>query len=184
MRNPAIILFAALFVTGLAASCNKELDAAYGRQEEDIAAIVDGFVKADPTVKVRYQAGSTRVTTVGGQGDSLSADGAVSFYYAGYSITGRALSRDALFVTNYDVFAKSVKWNLSDTTRFAISTVQLADDTLIEGLRNGLAGVRAGEECYVLFSGKHAFPRNRKFGPIPANSALAYHLWIQSVSNE
>ena len=39
-----------------------------------------------------------------------------------------------------------------------------------------------GEECYVLFSGKLGFG-SRIVGTIPRNSALAYHLWIKSVSN-
>ena len=61
--------------------------------------------------------------------------------------------------------------------------LNLGEDELVEGLRNGLRGVRGGEECYILFSGKYGFGK-KAFGTIPANSALAYHVWVESVSND
>jgi FKBP-type peptidyl-prolyl cis-trans isomerase len=43
--------------------------------------------------------------------------------------------------------------------------------------------VKAGEECEILFCGKYGFG-NSTFGIIPANSALAFKIWVVSVSNE
>ena len=54
---------------------------------------------------------------------------------------------------------------------------------LLEGLRNGLIGVRSGEECEIAFSGKYGFG-NEIFGTIPVNSALLYKIWVIGVSNE
>ena len=54
---------------------------------------------------------------------------------------------------------------------------------MVTGLRNGLVGVKGGEECYILFSGKYGFG-NKQSGTIPANSALVYHVWVESLSNE
>lgn len=51
---------------------------------------------------------------------------------------------------------------------------------MIEGLRNGLEGVRAGEECYIVFSGKYGYG-NKVHGNIPVNSALLYHIRVLSV---
>ena len=59
----------------------------------------------------------------------------------------------------------------------------MTDVHLVEGLRNGLLGVRTGEECEILFSGKYGFG-NEIFGTIPVNSALLYKIWVVGVSNE
>jgi FKBP-type peptidyl-prolyl cis-trans isomerase len=61
--------------------------------------------------------------------------------------------------------------------------INITDSELIEGLRNGLMGVKAGEECEILFSGKYGFG-NKTFGMIPAKSALLYKIWVVSVTNE
>ena len=59
----------------------------------------------------------------------------------------------------------------------------MAKDKLLEGLRNGLIGVRNGEQCKILFSGKYGFG-DEEFGIIPTNSALAYEIWVEAVSND
>ena len=59
----------------------------------------------------------------------------------------------------------------------------MGSDTMVKGLRNGLVGVRAGEECEIIFSGKYGFGR-KAFGIIPANSALLYKIWVHSISHE
>ena len=56
-------------------------------------------------------------------------------------------------------------------------------EELLEGLRKGLEGVRAGEECEIMFSGKYGYG-NKTFGIIPATSALLYKIWVVGVSNE
>ena len=112
----------------------------------------------------------------------MKEGGAVSFYYAGFLISSSRLSNNTLFATNYDTFANSAGWAVSDSSTFTISTVKLGEDNLVEGLRNGLIGVKGGDECYVMFSGKHGFGKKKITG-IPSNSALAYRLWIKSVSN-
>jgi FKBP-type peptidyl-prolyl cis-trans isomerase len=47
----------------------------------------------------------------------------------------------------------------------------------------GLEGVKAGEECEIIFSGKYGFG-NKAFGMIPAKSALLYKIWVVSISND
>jgi FKBP-type peptidyl-prolyl cis-trans isomerase len=183
MKTSRKILFACMAALA-AASCNKELDATYEQQEGTIASIVQSFLKADSTHTVSHQDGSTRVTVVQGSGEKLQEGGAVSFFYAGHYLSGTSLSASNLFATNYDVYARSANWNLSDTTAFTVATVKLSDSELVDGLRKGLIGVQGGEECYILFSGMYGFAKNKTFGLVPANAALAYHLWIQSVSNE
>ena len=168
----------------LAASCgSKQLETTYDKQESNIQAIVNTLTKDQESATTDYNNGSVRVTLVHGDGEELKEGGAVSFYYAGFFISSSRISNSNLFATNYDTFANSVKWTVTDSTSFDIRTINLAEDDIVEGLRNGLIGVRGGDECYVLFSGKHGFGK-KKFANIPSRSALAYHLWIKSVTND
>ncbi len=182
MKGRALTAF--LLSLGIIAwsGCTKQLESAYDGQEKSIQSIVQSLERSTPDASTEYLDGSVRVTVTHGEGEALKEDGAVSFYYAGQYISGSSLSPSTLFATNYDVYANSVGWKITDTTAFKIRTVNLAKDDLVEGLRNGLAGVKAGDECYVLFSGKHGFGK-KKIANVPSRAALAYHLWIKSVSN-
>lgn len=173
-------LAAALLVL---ASCENKLESTYTKQEANIESIVSALTRADETATVDYHDGSVRVTVVHGEGEALESDGAVSFYYAGHVITSGSISNSNLFVTNYEDFANSVKWSISDTSAFKIKILDLSGEQIVAGLQKGLVGVKSGDECYVLFSGKHGFG-SRAYGRVPQNAALAYHLWIKSVSNK
>ena len=59
----------------------------------------------------------------------------------------------------------------------------MSDAKLIPGLKDGLLGVKAGEECEILFSGKYGFG-NENFGIIPANSAQLWTIWVVGVAND
>ncbi|MBP5218761.1 MAG: FKBP-type peptidyl-prolyl cis-trans isomerase [Bacteroidales bacterium] len=182
MRRALYISAAAVAICLLAVSCGKEaLKTTYGNQEKYIETIAESLQK-DGTATLTRNGGSVRVTVTEGEGEELREGGAVSFYYAGYFLNSGSLSNSNVFATNYDTFAKSIGWAVSDSTAFAVQIIDLAEDELVEGLRNGLIGVKGGEECYVLFSGKYGFG-SKIVGTIPRNAALAYHLWIKSVSN-
>jgi hypothetical protein len=108
-------------------------------------------------------------------------NGAISFYYAGYVFTG---SPSKLFITNHQATAEDPKNKFIVTDPdYNVLEADMRHDDFIEGLYNGLIGVRAGEECEIAFSGKHGFG-NVVFGTIPANSALLYKIWVIGVSNE
>ena len=133
------------------------------------------------SLRVVYNNGSTRLVWDEGAGPMLDPDGSVSFYYAGYTFTG-SISKQNLFVTNHQPTAEAAGFALTDPD-YELYEINLGETELIEGLRNGLAGVRAGERCEILFSGKYAFG-NTTFGIIPANSALAFQIWVVGVSND
>ena len=182
-----VLLLAIL--TGLLPACNKEsVQTAYDKQETNIAKFVEAQLKADTTATVTYKDGTVRVVlhdTLQREGllaDTLHAGGTVSFYYAGYTLTGGSVSSSNLFATNHKKTADAAGWRLSDTTAFNIQTLTL-DDHLLEGLQRGLEGVRNQDECYILFSGKYAYG-TRIQGTIPARSALVYHIWVNSISND
>ncbi len=180
------IAFAAATLAALisAMSCGKEdIKEKYANQENRIASFVEKEMASNDTAVLTTRGGTTRLTIVPGSGDTLSKDGTISFYYAGYVMEGTSISASNMFATNRKETAESAAWNLSDTTVFKIETLNLGEKSLVEGLRNGLIGMRGGDEAYILFSGKHGFGK-RQVGTIPANAALAYHVWVESISNE
>ena len=192
MKKSTRILIPALLLgvsAGFLPACNKQAEQqAYDKQETNIANFVEAQRKADETAKVTYKDGTVRVVlhdTLQREGllaDTLHAGGTVSFYYAGYTLTGPSVSSSNLFATNHRKTADAAGWRLSDTTAFNIQTITL-DNHLLEGLQRGLEGVRNQDECFILFSGKHAYGSHAQ-GTIPARSALVYHIWVESISND
>lgn len=179
MRRFRIFITAAMIAV-LSSSCVKEkLEAAYNKQEESIDKYIANNLKDEMTVA--YNNGSARLTRVQGEGEELKENGSVSFYYAGYTFNEN-LSSSNLFATNHEETAKSAKWELTDPD-YSLMEINLKDGRLLEGVRNGLKGTKAGEECEILFCGKYGFG-NETFGIIPANSALAFKIWVVSISNE
>lgn len=177
------ILPVAASLAAMMISCTKEdIKTRYSRQEENIESFVNSTLSSVDTGYVVRNKGVDRVVIVPGEGDSLSTSGTVSFYYAGYVLTGSSISSSSLFATNNKEIASGLNWNLSDSTVFAVKTLKLDSSGLVDGLRYGLEGVKSGQECYVLFSGKYGFGK-RPLGTIPANSALVYHIWVESISN-
>lgn len=182
MRKIKAILLAALTVAA-ACSCKKEqLALTYNNQEQKIDKYIASVMDKDTAVTVTHNRGSNRMTRVRGTGDRLAADGHVSFYYAGYVFNGGANNSD-MFSTNSSTAAEQAGWNLTGQEDFELFETGLSSGELLEGLRNGLEGVQAGEECEILFSGKYGYG-NRTFGIIPANSALLYKIWVVGVSND
>ena len=164
-------------------SCTKESrELMYANQETKIESFVQKRQAENPEARVVYNGGSTRVVVSEGTGVELTARGKVTVYYAGYNFSSGSVGNSSLFATNYKDFASSAGWKLSDESVFVPLEIDLTDKDVLDGLRNGLEGVREGEECYILFSGKYAFGKS-KIGTIPANSPLAFRIWVQSVEN-
>ena len=189
MKKSTRILASALLFAGLVPACNKQsVQMAYDKQEANIDKFVEAQCKADTTATVTYKDGTVRIVlhdTLSREGilaDTLRTGGTVSFYYAGYTLTGATVSSANLFATNHKATADASGWRITDTTAFRIETTTL-DDRLLDGLQRGLEGVRDQDECYILFSGKYAYG-SRKQGTIPARSALVYHIWVSSISND
>ncbi len=179
MRRTGIL---AMMLMLLCSSCMKEkLELTYNKQETQIDTYINGAIEKNETYTVTYNDGAARLTTLAGQGDRLSETGSVSFYYAGYRFTG-SINQSNMFGTNHQPTAESAKWTLTDPD-YSLMEINMSDSELIEGVRKGLVGVQSGEECEILFSGKYAFG-NSRFGIIPANSALAFKIWVVGVSND
>lgn len=172
----------ALVLTAAAACTKEEVKTTYSRQEKNIESFVNSMLNSIDTSYVVYNNGSSRVVTVYGEGDSLARTGTVSFYYAGYVLNGATLNSTSMFATNSEEVANAASWSLTGAD-YELMTLNLGSADIVEGLRAGLVGVKKGQECYILFSGKHGFGK-KALGTIPANAALAYHIWVDSVSND
>ncbi len=163
-------------------SCIKEkLEEEYNKQEEQIDKYITTEAGKDESYTITYNGGASRLTKLAGEGPELSPEGSVSFYYAGYTFEG-SINSSGLFSTNHQATAESSGWTLTDPD-YSLMEINLKDDSLLEGVRNGLVGVQAGEECEILFSAKYGFG-NSTFGIIPAKSALAFKIWVVGVSND
>ncbi len=178
------ILFACLLI--LSAACGKsDLETAITKQEGYIESFISTALKADETATVTITEGVYRLTqhdTLDAKRDSLLWDGRVTLNYACYTLTSASVSASSLVATNVKSVASAAGWSLTDTTQFTPVTLTL-DKTLVEGLRLGLYGVQPGDEGYILFNGKFGYGK-RIQGTIPASSALAYRIWIDSIEND
>lgn len=187
MTKRIFILAAALACMATASCVKEQLEVTYNKQETQI----DSYISKNTTVKneeggtdtlrVVRNGGSNRLVTVEGTGEELRADGHLGFYYAGYTFNG-SVSVSNMFGTNHQATAEQAGWNLTDPD-YALMEINITEAELLDGLRNGLMGVKAGEECEIIFSGKYGFG-NKAFGMIPAKSALLYKIWVVSVTNE
>lgn len=170
-----------IFTVLLMASCNKEAELLYTNQEGKIDTYITQLLTKNEEAEVVRNGGSNRVITKHGEGEALVPGGTISFYIAGYTFNG-SLSSGNLFYTNSETAATESKMTLTEQD-FNIKTMILNENDFIEGLYNGLIGVKGGEECEILFSGKYGY-KKKKNGIIPANSALLYKVWVESISNE
>jgi len=186
--NRTVRIIGILAISLMAGSCVKEqLEVTYNKQETQIDQYItrNSTVKNDEggtdTLRVVHNGGSNRLVKTEGTGEELQAGGHVGFYYAGYVFSG-SVSASNMFGTNHQATAEQAGWNLTDPD-YALMEINITDAELLDGLRKGLTGVRAGEECEILFSGKYGFG-NKTFGMIPAKSALLYKIWVVSVTND
>ncbi len=166
----------------LSFSCTKEeVKLRYSRQEENIESFINSVLAANDSAYVVHNKGVSRLVVRRGAGDSLRG-GEVVFYYSGYVLSGSSVNISTMFTTNDKAHADSIGWKVSDPSSFAPAHIDTEDKDVIGGLRYGLEGVRAGEESYILFSGKYGFGK-KPLGTIPANSALAYYVRIEEISD-
>ena len=181
MKTFAKILFLSGFALLVTACSKSSTETLFVNQETQIENFLSNQLSANPDAYTVSKGGTQRLVLVEGSGDELESNGTLSFYWAGYVLTGSSLSASNLFGTNSLEVAEDAGWNTEDADAFTIRTQELGE--LAGALRDGLTGVKGGQECIVLFSGKYGFT-SKPLGTIPANAALAYHVWVESISND
>ena len=183
MKRTGLIILAVMLAAVL--SCTKEsLKLTYANQEKFIEDFINDKINADKsgTVHAVSNGGVQRLVMVEGEGEELASGGTVTFYYAGYVLSSKTISSNNLFATNIKDIAEAAKWELSWEDYFEPVVEDLSDGKLVSGLKKGIKGVKAGEVCYILFSGKYGYG-DKQYGTIPAKSALAYYVEVVEVNN-
>lgn len=206
MRIDKILLLSFCLLAAFACTKASE-EQTYAKQEETIDRFIEGLItpcdtlsmvedggttvlrvakvtiteegEVRDTITVTYYGGATRVTIQEGDGDALLKRGNVSFFYAGYDFSSGSLNAGSLFATNMQELAASSGWDCVDTDPISI---KLSDAKIVDGLKRGLVGVKPGEECVILFSGKSGFG-SHPVGTIPPRVPLAYRIWVETVEN-
>ncbi len=176
--NNIIRIFASAMILAMTSCMGSKLEQTYNNQESKIDSYISG--KGEEYRSVR-NGGANRLVLKEGEGEELERDGFVSFYYAGYTFSG-SFNPSNLFTTNRQETAEELNWDLTDA-EYQIYETDMTDARLIPGIKDGLLGVKAGEECEILFSGKYGFG-NEHFGIIPANSAQLWKIWVVGVAND
>lgn len=183
-KMTARILMAAVAAALVCAACSRQqLQTTYDSQNKKIDSFIQSQISGGKALRVYVNEGCSRLVITEGTGeDSLSTSGLVSFFYAAYTFTG-SLNQSNLVATNHEETATAAGWNkLADTGFTAVTADMGVKGSLVEGLKRGLFGVKAGQECYILFSGEYGFGSS-PVGTIPANSAMLYHIWVESIAN-
>ena len=184
MRKHILIPLAILLLNG----CTKQaIQATYDKQEETIDKLVESLVSKDEGATVEYLDGAVRIrfsdSTSTDSDTPLEKGGKVSFYYGGFTVTSTSLSYSNMFATNLQQLATSAGWKDVDESIFQEETVTVGKGELVPGLEKGLIGVKKGDDCIIVFSGKYGWGNHAR-GTVPARSALAYQIWVTDVTNK
>jgi FKBP-type peptidyl-prolyl cis-trans isomerase len=170
--NSRLIILALLPLAALASCQQQDAATTYSNQEEAIDKYV--YSKFDSSA-VHHTNGVTRVTlTKAAAGaDSLEMGDTAYFYWAGYLFSN---GPGTLFSTD----DPKVSTAYADTIP---AKVKLGETAMIKGLENGLAGIKKGEESYIIFSGKYGFGSDNVYN-ITKLSALIYHVRLTDIIKE
>lgn len=166
----------------LSACAKQSLKATFDKQTTYIENFVDARLKETPDAVLTRGEGAYRLTlrsTAADDAPALEWGHRVKLNYGCFVLASATLSSSNLVSTNIKDLATQAGWTLSDESIFQPVTITL-DDALVPGFADGLAGVKAGDEAYILFTGEYGYGKNER-GTIPALSALAYYVQIVEI---
>ncbi len=176
MRTIRHIMIAVTAAAGLISCANEDKKLTIADQE----AAIDSYITqnyANNTVVRRN--GSNRVildSTSVNIPDSLMYGDSLYFYYAGYIFTN---SPSRLFSTNNYTVAEESGFVTSDPD-YSVRKILYTEGCLVNGLENGMYGVKDGGHYLILFSAQYGFYDSYVYN-IPKLSALAYEIWVDRV---
>lgn len=180
MKRYILILLAILAVT----ACKKsDAETAYTAQAELIDQYISSELEYNPDYTVVRNGKTVRLITRQGEGEEVGDNGLVSMYYAIYDFSNGSISSTTLFETNNESTASAAGLDTSDESKFQPVVVNTSDKNLLKGLRMGLKGVKAQENCVILFPGSEAFGKETT-GNVAKFSALAVKVWVEDIEND
>ena len=166
----------------LSACAKQSLQATYDKQTTYIENFVEARLKETPDAVLTRGEGAYRLTvssTAAEEDPALQWGHRVKLNYGCFVLTSATLTSGNLVSTNIKDLATQAGWTLSDESIFQPVPLTL-DDSLVPGFADGLTGVKAGDEAYILFTGEYGYGKNER-GTIPALSALAYYVQIEEI---
>jgi FKBP-type peptidyl-prolyl cis-trans isomerase len=168
------IIFTILAVAVVVVSCEKQdNENTYVSQEQSIDKYITGLVSTYNYKVVRLNGSNRVVISSGASADSLEAGDSLYFHYSGYLFSG---GKGSLFATNDTTVAKANSF----VTDGAARKIVLGNDGFISGLHNGLHGVRTGENCYIIFSGKYVYGNSVMFN-LSRLSPLLFDITVDKI---
>lgn len=174
MKKLILISLLLFSVVSLNLSCAKEDTENIMLQQETT---IESYVKTFTEQRVEVYDKVWRVVMTEGLESVEAQNGdSVFFDFAAYVFSS---GKGFLFSTNKRSIAEDAKMT-QDVSLFRKWKVRLGSGELIAGLDEGLAGVRQGERCYVLFSSRKGFGPVQ-IGLVPKMSPLIYEVWITDV---
>ena len=185
-----IIQISSVAILAAVAGCKSQsLEETYASLEESIDKYITSNFSDSSLYEVHRNKGSNRITVIPSDSvaagldmsDTLKAEGRVVFDYAFYIFDNSFPPRTMISSSLEDLATEGGIWT-GDSTVFVPADVRLSGDELLEGLKNGLLGVYAGEECYIVFSAQYGFG-TKAVNAIPKMTSLMYHIWVHSIEN-
>jgi len=171
-----INLIGGLCLTGavlLSCSANEKQNTII-RQEENIDKYLSSTFKDSVVIR---RNGSNRVVYKPSLSQNVLEYGdTVYMYYAGFVFESRPT---VLFATNWESVAQEQGFELTDMDK-SILVVPYNEHSLIQGLNDGLYGIREGEGAVIVFSAKYGFGDSSVYA-VPALSALLYQVLILKI---
>lgn len=151
------ILFATLAIAVIVSACTLEdkLNTCV-KQEEDIEKFINNKY-ADSTVFITDN-GISRIVMAHGKGAAAQKGDSIIFSYKGY-------------VFNNGPGAQFAEGRMKE---------RLGDKHLISGLDEGMVGMMAGEEAYIVFSSRYGF-FDKATGAVSSMSPLIYYVTLENI---
>ena len=167
VKKYLILCIAAL----LAVCCDKEdRKNTYANQEASIDSYVSSLT-SDYTVV--YNGGVVRVILEEGSSEAAKSGDSLYFHYSGYVFSR---GKGSLFATNDKEVAEEYGF-VTDGKAFG---VRLGHSAMVEGLKKGLEGVKAGEHCYIIFSARYGYG-NQIMNTLPKLTPLLFEMNIDKI---
>lgn len=127
--------------------------------------------------QVVRNSGSNRVIVTPGTGtETLEKGDSLYYYYSGYIFVSSG--KGTIFVTNRAEDA--AKFNIEPLPGLGPAKIKFGEESMVSGLSNGLVGVKAGENCNIIFSAQYGY-YDSVVGVVPSLSPLFYDIIIERI---
>lgn len=166
----ACLLCLALLPALLGACSKADLETSLNNQDKAIDQYLKGL--GDKADTILYRNGTCRAVMYPGVGDTLAPGDSLFCYYAAYQFNN---GPSGLFDTNVDSLARAA--GLTPALDGAPLKGVAGRGQFIQGLDDGLVGMRVGETAYLVFNAERGYG-NRAMGILPKLTPLFFQVLL------